>query len=48
VSFEREMAKGKFGIKSQDIKLLTGREPKTFRSFMTERVAQLRQAAAPA
>jgi NAD(P)H dehydrogenase (quinone) len=48
VSFEREMAKGKFAIKSQDIKLLTGREPKTFRSFMTERVAQLRQDAAPA
>ncbi len=46
ISFEREVRKGKFAIVSDDIKLLTGHEPKSFRSFIMDRADELRAAAA--
>ena len=42
ISFEREVRKGSFAIVSNDIKLLTGQEPKSFRSYVMDRAEQFR------
>ena len=45
ISYERETRNGKFALLSDDVKYLTGRNPKSFRAFVAEKVASLKQAA---
>lgn len=46
VSYERSMREGHFAVVSHDIKMLTGKEPKSLREFVIERADFLRDIAA--
>jgi NAD(P)H dehydrogenase (quinone) len=48
VSYERETRNGRFAVRSEDVHLLTGRAPKSFRAFCAERIGMLRELAANA
>jgi NAD(P)H dehydrogenase (quinone) len=48
VSYERSMREGHFAVVSNDIKMLTGKEPKSLREFVMERADFLRETAASA
>lgn len=45
VSFEREVRNGKFEVISNDVEMLTGRAPKSFRAFADERANWLKDLA---
>lgn len=45
ISFERETRNGKFALLGDDVRTITGRAPKSFRTFVAERVESLRAAA---
>jgi NAD(P)H dehydrogenase (quinone) len=48
VSYERETRNGRFAVMSDDVRQLTGRSPKSFRSFCIERIDTLRELASKA
>jgi NAD(P)H dehydrogenase (quinone) len=45
ISYERETRNGKFALLGDDVKRLTGHNPKSFRDFVAARVGSLKQAA---
>jgi hypothetical protein len=48
ISYERETRNGRFAVMSDDVRQLTGRTPKSFRAFCTERIGKLREMASKA